>query len=1018
MQKFFATCPKGLENLLFNELGALGASTVKETVAGVSFSGDMDLAMRVCLYSRFASRVIMNLVTFNCEDDTDLYLGAKGVAYEQYFDSSKTIAVTFNGQNNSIRNTQYGALRVKDALCDRFVESGHERPNVERHNPQVHVVATLKKGELALGLDLSGSAQFWREYHRVTGTAPLKENLAAALVVRSGFTGQEQNFVDPMCGAATLLLEAATIATDTAPGLMRSDYGFKHLKGFDEAAWESILTEAKERSAAGKAKALAAGIKLYGFDADQRAVERARHNIESAGFADLITVELGELHHLHNPCTNDFPCVVVTNPPYGERMGNFNELIELYTTLGYKLRTQFPGGTAGIISSSPELLSCLRLAGPKTYRLYNGALDCQLRVFKLTAGQVQSDDAAVDSEVKAALSLKRGDAAPELAPDFANRLRKNLKNLGKWAQREQISAYRVYDADLPEYNAAIDRYNEYYIVQEYQAPSTIKPQVAQRRLLDMIAATVEVTGARGPEVIVKSRERQKGDAQYQKREDATGTLIEVYEGDLKFQVNLYDYLDTGLFLDARPLRRIIAQLAAGKSFLNLFAYTCTASVAAAKGGATTTTSVDMSRTYLDWGQDNFKLNGFDVESGASTHHFKQADCLAYLSCDQGERFDLIYIDPPFFSKAKYDAVIQLKGRDGKKLPPVRYFAYDDIWQKDMAGYLNMLCSRLYMMKDLMAENGTIWVHLDWHVVHYVKVLMDEIFGEKNFVNEIIWQYKSGGSGKRHYARKHDTILVYSKTKDYYLAPPKEKSYNRGFKPYRFKGVKEYKDETGWYTMVTMKDIWNVDMVGRTSAERTGYATQKPEALLKRIIDGATEEGDLCADFFCGSGTLAAAAQDSGRRWICCDESPLAVSGVLKRLSQRSAHVKVFRAEKDKDGGVPQLQVESLPIAGSEKVLLRIRLEGYEIDKFPPYIDERAANMMREVEKNDPLQLVEYWSVDFNYDGRIFRPEMIFSKKGSETPAVCEKITAAGKNMSICVKTVDVLGNSSFSLIGR
>ena len=197
------------------------------------------------------------------------------------------------------------------------------------------------------------------------------------------------------------------------------------------------------------------------------------------------------------------------------------------------------------------------------------------------------------------------------------------------------------------------------------------------------------------------------------------------------------------------------------------------------------------------------------------------DFMAHL-LDSGEmagKIKLIYIDPPFFSKAKYDAVIQLKGTDGKKLPPVRYFAYDDIWQKDMAGYLNMLCSRLYMMKDLMAENGTIWVHLDWHVVHYVKVLMDEIFGEKNFVNEIIWQYKSGGSGKRHYARKHDTILVYSKTKDYYLAPPKEKSYNRGFKPYRFKGVKEYKDETGWYTMVTMKDIWNVDMVGRTSARK-------------------------------------------------------------------------------------------------------------------------------------------------------------------------------------------------------
>ena len=655
MQKFFATCPKGLENLLFNELGALGASSVKETVAGVAFSGDLGLAMRVCLYSRFASRIIMNLVTFNCEDDTDLYLGAKGVNYSEYFESSKTIAVTFNGQNRSIRNTQYGALRVKDAVCDRFVENGMERPDVERHHPEVHIIATLKKGELSLGLDLSGSAQFWREYHRVTGMAPLKENLAAALVVRSGFTGQNQNFIDPMCGAATLLLEAATIATDTAPGLMRSDYGFMHLKGFDEELWQSIYQEAQSRSQAGKAQAVAAGIKLYGFDADAQAVERARHNIERAGFADLITVEQGELHQLTNPCAqlNAFPCVVVTNPPYGERMGNFNELIELYTTLGFKLRTLFPGGTAGIISSSPELLSCLRLAAPKTYRLFNGALDCQLRVFKLAAEpSAENADTSAAGAAAAPRPAAASETAPELAPDFANRLRKNLKNLGKWAQREQISAYRVYDADLPEYNAAIDRYNQYYIVQEYQAPSTIKPQLAQRRLLDLIAATVEVTGAQGNEVIVKSRERQKGDAQYQKREDASGTTIEVYEGPLKFQVNLYDYLDTGLFLDARPLRRLIAQLAAGKSFLNLFAYTCTASVAAAQGGATTTMSVDMSRTYLDWGQTNFKLNGLDVESGASCHHFQQADCLAYLSCEQGARYDLIYIDPPTFSNSK------------------------------------------------------------------------------------------------------------------------------------------------------------------------------------------------------------------------------------------------------------------------------------------------------------------------------------------------------------------------------
>ena len=200
MLKFFATCPKGLESLLLNELKDLHCAAVKETVAGVAFSGDLVTAMQVCLYSRLASRVLLELVTFNCEDDSDLYLGAQGVGYEQYFSSDKTIAVTFNGTNRSIRNTQYGALRVKDAICDRFVACGLPRPNVQKHQPDVHVVATLKKGEVTISLDLSGQAQFWRHYQRTTGAAPLKENLAAAIVLRSGFDGS-QNFIDPMCGS-------------------------------------------------------------------------------------------------------------------------------------------------------------------------------------------------------------------------------------------------------------------------------------------------------------------------------------------------------------------------------------------------------------------------------------------------------------------------------------------------------------------------------------------------------------------------------------------------------------------------------------------------------------------------------------------------------------------------------------------------------------------------------------------------------------------------------------------------
>lgn len=386
------------------------------------------------------------------------------------------------------------------------------------------------------------------------------------------------------------------------------------------------------------------------------------------------------------------------------------------------------------------------------------------------------------------------------------------------------------------------------------------------------------------------------------------------------------------------------------------------------------------------------------------------------------KIKLIYIDPPFFSKATYDAVIKLPPLNGEKMPPIKHFAYDDVWQKDMEAYLTMLCKRFCMMKDLLAENGTIWVHLDWHVVHYVKVFLDEIFGEENFVNEIVWHYKSGGSGKRHFARKHDTILVYSKSKKYYFAPPKEKSYNRGFKPYRFKGVKEYKDELGWYTMVTMKDVWNVDMVGRTSAERTGYATQKPEALLTRIIESASEPGDICADFFCGSGTLGAAAQKLGRRWICCDGSPLAVSGTLKRLYPYEAAVTVFTAiqpEACRGADAPAncavtLATEVEEVVGSDKELLRVSLTDYHIGELPDSLDEKGREIIEKFLKEEPLALLEYWSLDLNYDGEVFRPQMIFARGKHGLELCCEKLRNAGTTSSICVKTVDVLGNCTLT----
>lgn len=241
-----------------------------------------------------------------------------------------------------------------------------------------------------------------------------------------------------------------------------------------------------------------------------------------------------------------------------------------------------------------------------------------------------------------------------------------------------------------------------------------------------------------------------------------------------------------------------------------------------------------------------------------------------------EKFAMIYIDPPFFTGADKEANMN---RDGSF---VKETAYKDNWGT-LEEYLHAMALRIMLMKDLLRDDGLFFLHVDWHAIHYARLLMDEIFGQDRFINEIIWQYKSGGSSKTRFARKHDNILMYSKTSKYKFFIQKEKSYNRGLKPYRFKGVEEFKDEVGWYTMVNMKDVWSIDMVGRTSQERTGYATQKPEKLMERIIECSTEEGDLVGDFFCGSGSLGVAAAKLGRRFVMADTGNLAIEVTRKRL---------------------------------------------------------------------------------------------------------------------------------------
>lgn len=394
------------------------------------------------------------------------------------------------------------------------------------------------------------------------------------------------------------------------------------------------------------------------------------------------------------------------------------------------------------------------------------------------------------------------------------------------------------------------------------------------------------------------------------------------------------------------------------------------------------------------------------------------------------KIKMIYIDPPFFSKADYDAVVRAGGEN------IRHRAYADKWEKGLAAYLKMLTARLYLMRDLLADDGLIWVHLDWHAAHYVKVFMDEIFGEKNFVNEIVWTYKSGGSGKKHFSRKHDTILVYSKTGKYQFFPQQEKSYNRQLKPYHFKGVKEYKDDVGWYTMVNMKDVWNIDMVGRTSAERTGYATQKPEQLIARMMESCTKEGDLCADFFCGSGTLAAVAAAKKRRFIVCDSGRLAVENTISRLSRLSqsgsdhgfGSFGSFDGAADPEAGFrvydmskrskPSLSVkvgiEAEPFPASEKVLLRVRLLSLSERDLARSVDEKAHQTVRKIVRESPLEMVSSWSVDFDPRDQVHRPEQVFTRTKEVLPEFCEKIVSGPCH--IRVKVADIFGNTVYERI--
>jgi 23S rRNA (guanine2445-N2)-methyltransferase / 23S rRNA (guanine2069-N7)-methyltransferase len=642
--RFVASSPRGFGDLLARELKEFGAADVRERALGVEFSGPLAVAYRACLESRVAARVFLVVKDLDAPTEASFYEGARAIDWRAHIDPARTLACDFTGKHPELTHTRFGALRLKDAICDQLREVTGSRPDISTEQPAVRVHAHANGPKVTISIDLSGEGLHRRGYRTQAGEAPLRENLAAGILLRAGWPEKSRvatEFLDPMCGSGTLVIEAAMIAADVAPNARRHYFGFFGWVGHDRAAWE----KAKHGALAREHKTT---MTIRGLDTDERVLAAARENAARAGLGELVTFARGELSE--SQPAGEGAGFLATNPPYGVRLEDKTIARALMKRLGEQLRAHFGGWDAAILAGSPDAGLELGIRAERVHTVWNGALECRLLRLRVSAEtEKQLLHTGRGARIDTSLAESPG------AKMFANRLTKNIKQLEKWAGREQVSCYRLYDADMPEYSFAIDRYAEaggndvWLYVQEYAAPKTIEPEAVQRRRAEALAALPGATGVATEFIHLRQRRRTARGDQYEKLgESADFRLVE--EAGLKFWVNFTDYLDTGLFLDHRMTRARLRNAASGKRFLNLFAYTGSATVYAASGRARETTTVDMSATYLEWAQQNLSVNGF----ADSKHELVRADCIAWLKDAVAERrvYDLIFLDPPTFSNSK------------------------------------------------------------------------------------------------------------------------------------------------------------------------------------------------------------------------------------------------------------------------------------------------------------------------------------------------------------------------------
>ena len=659
--RFFVTCSSGFEHQLVKELKNIMPSIpTEQKQGGAEFTGLFSDGLRICLWSRIAGKVLLALEDFKPHDEQEIYERAKRIKWSDFFYKDKTIVVDTTLLSKTFTNSSYLSLLVKDGISDHFRAISGSRPNVDKQDADIRINLFVSKNSATLSLDISGGSLHQRGYRKQGAIAPLKENLAAALLERAGWNemalqksnGDEKPaFVDPMCGSGTFLIEAAMIASNTAPGLLRKNFSFQHLRQFKSEEWKALVDEAyKARNTNNLSP-----VRIFGFDIDEKAIRISKENIRLAGFSSLIDVKKSDIADIEKQLDKNFkatlPGLVAINLPYGKRIGSDKDLSELYCMAGEKIKENFEGFKVIALSGDEELSRSLGMKPLQVNTVYNGSIKSVSAIFSIDS-RYREKNRDLSPQTEGSASGPNGNAEPfsksvYFSEMLANRLKKNIKALKKWKAKENITCYRIYDADIPEYSASIDLYEDKFLyIQEYAPPAEIPIQKAEKRLKELVYTAQTITKVDHKNINVRQKKRQKRGDQYEKRGDE-GFYDIVQEHGLSFYVNFHDYLDTGIFLDHRIIRKKIRELAEGKKMLNLFSYTGTASVYACAGKALSTTSVDANSAYCNWAEKNFVLNKMSL----AKNRIIKADCMDFLEKDK-ELYDIIFIDPPTFSNSK------------------------------------------------------------------------------------------------------------------------------------------------------------------------------------------------------------------------------------------------------------------------------------------------------------------------------------------------------------------------------